>query len=68
MVEMNIDSRIISFMAVYYLKYLQTVEATSASIFNSNSKRSSISFTLSLYEKVSKLYLTSILWLVFVFD
>lgn len=61
MVEMNIDSRIISFMAVYYLKYLQTVEATSASIFNSNSKRSSISFTLSLYEKVSKLYLTSIL-------
>ena len=53
---MNIDSRIISFMAAYYLNYLQTVEATSASIFNSNSKTSSISFTLSLYEKFSKLY------------
>ena len=60
MVEMNIDSQMISFMAVYYLKYLQTVEATSASIFNRNSKTSSISFTLSLYEKFSKLYLTSI--------
>jgi len=60
MVEMNIDSRMISFMAVYYLKYLQTVEATSASLFNSNSKMSSISFTLSLYEKSSKLYLTNI--------
>ena len=54
--RMNIDSRIISFMAAYYLNYLQTVEATSASIFNSNSKTSSISFTLSLYEKFSKLY------------
>ena len=60
MVEMNVGSRIISFMAAYYLKYLQNVEATSAFIFNSNSKTSSISFTLSLYEKFSKLYLTSI--------
>ena len=60
MVEINNDSRLFSLMAIYFLKYLQTVQATSASIFNSNSETNCISFTLSLHEKFKKLYLTCI--------